>query len=76
MRCYKPKRNKSRLLLGMYSYTSIFSSRSMQQPKSLTRFLCWSLAMSVASFFSSSQPWPDLLESLFTATKFPFSNTP
>lgn len=39
-RCHKPKRNKSKLLFGMYSYINIFSSPSMQHPKILTRFLC------------------------------------
>uniref|UniRef100_A0A0A9GVH9 Uncharacterized protein n=1 Tax=Arundo donax TaxID=35708 RepID=A0A0A9GVH9_ARUDO len=30
----------SKLWLCMYSYTSILSSSAMQQPSSLTRFLC------------------------------------
>ena len=65
---------KSKLLFGIYSYIRIFSSHSMQQPKSLARLLCWSLATSIASKFSPSHPWADLLESLFTTTKSPFSN--
>lgn len=34
------KRNASRLLLGMYSYTWIFSSLCMQHPSNLTRLRC------------------------------------
>lgn len=67
---------KSKLLFGMYSYSSIFSSPSMQQPRSLTRFLCCNLAISVISFLNSSRPCPDLLESLFTAISSPPGSTP
>ena len=49
----KPNRKQSKLLLGMYSQTSILSSPKMQQPKSLTRFMCWSLDMSINSFLNS-----------------------
>ena len=76
MEKYTPQRKKSTLLLGMYSYISIFSSSSIQQPKSLTRFLCWSFAISVISFLNSSIPCPDLFESIFTAISCPLSNFP
>jgi hypothetical protein len=70
------KRWKSRLEFGMYSYTSIFSSSSMQQPNSFTRFLCCSLAMKITSFLNSSEPWSDVCESLLTAISVPSGKVP
>lgn len=48
----------------------------MQHPRSLTRFLCWSLAIRIVSFLSSSNPCPEFCDSLLTATYCPFSNSP
>ena len=48
----------------------------MQQPKSLTRFLCWSFAINITSFLNSSIPCLELLDSLFTATCCPLDNWP
>jgi hypothetical protein len=70
------KRWKSRLEFGMYSYTSIFSSSSMQQPNSFTRFLCCSLAMKITSFLNSSEPWSDVCASLLTAISVPSGKVP
>lgn len=66
----------SRLLFSMYSYTKILSSPWMQQPRSLTRFTCCSLAMSMTSFLNSSKPCIENLDSRFTATVCPPSNSP
>lgn len=74
--CSVPKMKLSRLLFSMYSYTSILSSPWMQQPRSLTRFTCWSLAMSMTSFLNSSSPCVENFDSLFTATVCPPSNSP
>lgn len=48
----------------------------MQQPRSLTRFRCWSLAISFTSFLNSSIPCFESLESLFTAISCPFESLP
>ena len=48
----------------------------MQQPNSLTRFLCWNFAINITSFLNSSIPCLELLESLFTAICCPFDNWP
>ena len=48
----------------------------MQQPISLTRFLCWSLEITTTSFINSSSPCVDALESLFTAMSCPSANFP
>ena len=66
----------SRLLLGMNSYMSSFSSPPMPQPKSLTSFLSWSFAISMISFLNSSAPCHDFLDSLLTAIYIPFGSTP
>lgn len=60
----------------MYSYISIFSSPCVQQPKSLTRFVCWSSAINVISFMNSSSPCPEFLASLFTAIGCPSIKMP
>nr|CAB3447695.1 unnamed protein product [Digitaria exilis] len=56
--------------------TSIFSSRSTQQPSSLTRFRCCSLAISSTSFRNSAAPCRDLVDSRFTAISAPPTSTP
>ena len=71
-----PKMKLSRLLFSMYSYTSILSYPWMQQPRSLTRFTCCSLAMSMTSFLNSSKPCVEYLDSRFTATICPPSSFP
>jgi hypothetical protein len=71
-----PNRWKSRLEFGMYSYTSNFSLSSMQQPKSLTRFLCCNLAIKITSFWNSCEPWPDVIDSLLIATSVPSTKLP
>jgi hypothetical protein len=71
-----PKRTVSRLRFGTYSYTTSFSDSSRQTPRSWTRFLCFSLAARMSSFFSSSKPCEEPLESLFTATGCPSSSLP
>lgn len=48
----------------------------MQQPRSLTRFLCWSLAIKITSFLNSVNPCRELFESLFTAISCPSINVP
>ncbi|BAS88055.1 Os04g0197275, partial [Oryza sativa Japonica Group] len=65
----------SRLLLGMYSYTSSFSS-CKQTPSNRTKFLCLSLAASTSSFFNSWNPCEEVFESLFTAISSPSSSIP
>lgn len=75
-RMYKPNRKWSRLLLGTNSKMSNFSFPSKQNPNSLTRFLCWSLATAKISFLNSSTPCPELFESLFTAISCLLSNIP
>lgn len=72
----RPKRWRSKLLFGMYSYTSIFSSLSEQNPRSLTRFMCCSLAVSETSFLNSSSPWVDDSDSLLTAISRPLGKFP
>jgi len=62
-----PNRKASKLLFSMYSYINILSSPWMQQPSNRTRFLCWSLAISITSFLNSSRPCTDVFESLLTA---------
>jgi hypothetical protein len=71
-----PKINESRLLLGMNSYTSIFSSPWTQQPKSLTKFRCCSFDRTVTSFLNSSNPWLELFDSLLIAISFPSGSFP
>lgn len=66
----------SRLVFGMYSYTSSFSSSSRQKPTSLTRLLCWSFATNTSSVFSSWMPCLEPSESLFTAISWPSESTP
>uniref|UniRef100_A0A0A9FZ13 Uncharacterized protein n=1 Tax=Arundo donax TaxID=35708 RepID=A0A0A9FZ13_ARUDO len=39
----------------------------MQQPRSLTKFLCCNMAIRATSFLNSTTPWPEPLQSLFTA---------
>lgn len=51
-------------------------SASKQNPKSLTRFLCWSLATSTTSLLNSAAHCPELLDSLFTAISHPFISIP
>ena len=48
----------------------------MQQPRSLTRFRCWSLEIIITSFTNSSRPWLELFESLFTAISCPNNSSP
>jgi len=67
---------KSKLLFGKYSYISIFSSSWMQQPKSLTRFLCWSLDINLTSFINSFIPCPEVLDNLLTAISCPLPRLP
>lgn len=69
-------RNFSRLWFGTYSKMSICSSPSKQQPKSLTRFLCWSFATNTTSFLNSSRPCLEHLKSLFTAISWPSESLP
>ncbi|WVZ96462.1 hypothetical protein U9M48_042100 [Paspalum notatum var. saurae] len=61
----------SRLLFGMYSYTSSFSSCSKQTPMSLT-----SLATKTSSVLSSVNPCVEPSESLFTAISWPSERIP
>ena len=53
-----------------------FSSPSTQQPRSLTRFQCWSLEITTTSFINSRDPCPKALESLFTTISCPSNNFP
>ena len=71
-----PKMNESRLLLAIYSYINILSPFSVQQPRSVTRFLCWSFAIHETSFLNSSSPWLEFFESLFTAISSPSVSLP
>lgn len=71
-----PKIKKSRLLFGKYSYTKIFSSPWMQHPKSRTKFVCCSLAISSTSFLNSVKPCPECEASLLTAISWPSDNCP
>ena len=48
----------------------------MQQPNSLTRFLCWNFPINITSYLNSSIPCLELLESLFIAICCPFDNWP
>ena len=43
--------------------------------QSVTRLVCWSLAISKASFLNSIRPCPEFLESLFIATSCPKSSS-
>jgi hypothetical protein len=52
----RPKIKTSRLLLGMNSYMSSFSSPSMPHPNSFTRFRCCSFAISMISFHLLTHP--------------------
>lgn len=72
----KPKISWSRLLFDMNSYMSNFSSPSKPQPNNLTRFLCWSWAISMTSFLNSSMPCQDFLDNLLTAISLPSGRTP
>ena len=54
----------------------IISSPSKQNPSSLTRFLCWSLASIRISFLNCTSPWTAFLESLLTATSRPSGSLP
>lgn len=67
---------KSKLLFDMYSYISIFSSPWMQNPRSLTKFVCWSLAIRWISFLNSFKPCPECEFSLLTAILSPFGSSP
>jgi hypothetical protein len=61
----------SKLLLGMYSKISNFSSPSMQQLINRTKFLCCSLAIRITSFLNSAIPCSESLLSLLMATSRP-----
>ena len=71
-----PNKKWSRLLLGTYSYTGSFSSPAKQNPSNLTKFLCSSFATNKTSFLNSFSPWPEVLDSLFTAITCPFDSVP
>jgi hypothetical protein len=65
------KSRASKLLLGMYSKISSFSSPSTQQPRNLTKFLCCSLAIRITSFLNSTVLCLESLLSLLMATSCP-----
>jgi hypothetical protein len=48
----------------------------MQHAKSLTRLRCCNLAINITSFLNSSEPWPEFLDSLFTAICLPSGRIP
>lgn len=66
----------SRLERAKNSYTRSLSSRCMENPRSLTKFLCWSFAINFTSFSNSFFPWLEFFESLFTATSCPSESLP
>ena len=71
-----PNIKLSKLEFWTNSYTSNFSIPSKAKPKSLTKFLCWSLANKRTSFLNSMFPCPESLDNLFTAISWPFGNFP
>lgn len=66
----------SRLELGRSSYTRILSFCSKQKPRSLTKFLCWSLETNLTSFLNSCCPCLEFINNLLTAICFPLSSMP
>lgn len=48
----------------------------MQQPRSFTRFRCWSWEIKMTSFLNSCRPCPEFSASLFTAISCPDSSSP
>ena len=49
---------------------------SMQNPRSLIKFRCWSLATKRTSFLNSKSPCLEFIDNLFTAISCPFECLP
>ena len=60
----------------MNSYIIILSFPQLQQPRILTRVMCWSLDMSINSFLNSGTPWLEHLDNFLMAIFSPICNFP